>query len=188
MKYCANYANFYDLWKNEMQMRMTSFMTLPVHWQIIFLSFFSVPNKDPSKIFAPLDSALKIASDSADWSNHPSPFESAFAFRFSKKHKNLRDSHNIARAYFEGFKQRTRKHKNQRNSSMTDKVEIIAHDTTVCVTGGTGFIAAHIIAMLLKDGFKVNATVRSVKEESKLKFLKDLDKDSRLKFCCGLDN
>jgi dihydroflavonol-4-reductase len=65
---------------------------------------------------------------------------------------------------------------------MTDKVEIIAHDTTVCVTGGTGFIAAHIIAMLLKDGFKVNATVRSVKEESKLKFLKDLDKDSRLKF------
>lgn len=65
---------------------------------------------------------------------------------------------------------------------MSDKLEIQNEGTKVCVTGGTGFIAAHIIAMLLKDGYKVNATIRSVQDESKFKFLKDLDKNNNLKF------
>jgi len=52
----------------------------------------------------------------------------------------------------------------------------------VCVTGGTGFIASHIVAMLLEEGFAVNATVRSAKDSSKLEYLRKYDKHDRLKF------
>jgi nucleoside-diphosphate-sugar epimerase len=30
----------------------------------------------------------------------------------------------------------------------------------VCVTGGTGFIASHVIKLLLERGYRVRATVR----------------------------
>jgi len=50
----------------------------------------------------------------------------------------------------------------------------------ICVTGATGFIASHIIAQLLNEGYKIHATVRSLKESSKFKYLQDLDKDSKM--------
>jgi dihydroflavonol-4-reductase len=55
------------------------------------------------------------------------------------------------------------------------------NETTVCVTGASGFIASHIVKMLLDDGFKVNATVRSLKDETKLQYLKDMDPNGRLR-------
>jgi len=45
----------------------------------------------------------------------------------------------------------------------------------VCVTGATGFIAGHIIELLLKEGYPVRGTVRSLKNQDRLKFLTDLD-------------
>ena len=38
---------------------------------------------------------------------------------------------------------------------------------TVLVTGSTGFLAAHVIKVLLDHGFKVRGTVRSIKNEQK---------------------
>lgn len=37
----------------------------------------------------------------------------------------------------------------------------------VCVTGANGFLASHIVDELLRRGYKVRGTVRSVKDESK---------------------
>jgi len=45
----------------------------------------------------------------------------------------------------------------------------------VCVTGATGFIAAHIIKLLLQEGYHVNATVRSLKDKEKYQFLVDFE-------------
>lgn len=50
----------------------------------------------------------------------------------------------------------------------------------VCVTGGTGFVATHIIKLLLKDGYLVRATVRSLKDKTKYQFLTDLDTTNSL--------
>lgn len=36
---------------------------------------------------------------------------------------------------------------------------------TVCVTGGTGFLASWLIMRLLEDGYSVNTTVRSLKKD-----------------------
>ncbi len=43
-----------------------------------------------------------------------------------------------------------------------------------------GFIAAHMIQLLLEDGYTVNATVRSTKEEAKYQFLKQLPQKVRV--------
>jgi dihydroflavonol-4-reductase len=47
-------------------------------------------------------------------------------------------------------------------------------NTTVLVTGATGFVASHCIKHLLESGFKVRGTVRSLKNAQKNKFLYDL--------------
>ena len=36
----------------------------------------------------------------------------------------------------------------------------------VCVTGATGFIAGHLIELLLKSGYNVRATVRNTQSDS----------------------
>eukprot|EP00743_Colponemidia_sp_Colp-15_P008620 GILK01009380.1.p1 GENE.GILK01009380.1~~GILK01009380.1.p1 ORF type:complete len:343 (-),score=37.49 GILK01009380.1:35-1063(-) len=41
----------------------------------------------------------------------------------------------------------------------------------VCVTGATGFLAGHCIALLLDSGYKVHGTVRSLREEHKYEHL-----------------
>ncbi len=42
-------------------------------------------------------------------------------------------------------------------------------DTTVLVTGGTGFVAGHAILRLLGDGYRVRATVRSAGREAEVR-------------------
>jgi len=56
-------------------------------------------------------------------------------------------------------------------------------DEIVCVTGATGFVASHIIKILLEDGYIVRGTVRSASETKKFQYLLDLDKiGNRLTF------
>ncbi|MDY0746970.1 aldehyde reductase [Paucibacter sp. R3-3] len=43
------------------------------------------------------------------------------------------------------------------------------HDTQVLVTGGTGFIAQHCILLLLKNGYRVRTTVRSLAREPEVR-------------------
>ncbi|KAH0728259.1 hypothetical protein KY284_004124 [Solanum tuberosum] len=45
----------------------------------------------------------------------------------------------------------------------------------VCVTGGSGFIASWLIKMLLQHGYTVNATLRNIKDKSKVSHLLGLD-------------
>ncbi|GBM18507.1 Putative uncharacterized oxidoreductase YDR541C [Araneus ventricosus] len=45
---------------------------------------------------------------------------------------------------------------------------------TVLVTGASGFIALHIVRLLQREGYKVRGTVRSLKNEAKLKPLRSL--------------
>lgn len=47
-------------------------------------------------------------------------------------------------------------------------------EETVLVTGGTGFVASHIILQLLADGTTVHTTVRSLKNKAKVQPLFDL--------------
>jgi dihydroflavonol-4-reductase len=51
----------------------------------------------------------------------------------------------------------------------------MAEKELACITGASGFVAGHIIDQLLKKGYKVRGTVRSIKDKEKLKFLYDLD-------------
>ncbi len=61
--------------------------------------------------------------------------------------------------------------------------ERAAEQTTVCVTGGTGYIAGAIIARLLAAGHTVHATVREPNSQTKLQYLKSLpNANTRLKF------
>ncbi|PIG85823.1 cinnamoyl-CoA reductase [Aspergillus arachidicola] len=42
------------------------------------------------------------------------------------------------------------------------------------VTGASGFIASHVVRQLLENGYQVRATVRSIKNEKKIKHLLDM--------------
>ena len=44
-------------------------------------------------------------------------------------------------------------------------------DKPILVTGATGFVAAWVIEILLKEGYKVRGTVRSLKDKEKIAFL-----------------
>lgn len=46
-------------------------------------------------------------------------------------------------------------------------------DTTVFVTGASGYIAGHVIHQLLEKGYKVRGSVRSLSNETKVKHLTD---------------
>ena len=62
-------------------------------------------------------------------------------------------------------------------------IEKDAEPATVCVTGGTGYIAGATIARLLAAGHTVHATVRDPSNEQKLRWLKRLPHaDTHLKF------
>lgn len=62
-------------------------------------------------------------------------------------------------------------------------IEREAPPATVCVTGGTGYIAGAIIARLLAAGHTVHATVRDPANEQKLRWLKALPQaGTHLKF------
>lgn len=64
--------------------------------------------------------------------------------------------------------------------------EINASPATVCVTGGTGFVAGAIIERLLRGGHTVHTTVRDPSNEKKLTQLKALPGAAdRLKFFKG---
>lgn len=54
------------------------------------------------------------------------------------------------------------------------ETESSAKQTTVCVTGGTGYIAGAIIARLLAAGHTVHATVRDPNSQTKLQYLRSL--------------
>ncbi|CAN4110319.1 unnamed protein product [Withania somnifera] len=45
----------------------------------------------------------------------------------------------------------------------------------VCVTGGSGFIASWLVKMLLQRGYIVNATIRNIKDKSKVAHLLELN-------------
>ena len=46
----------------------------------------------------------------------------------------------------------------------------------VVVSGGTGWVAGHVIEELLKKGYTIHATVRDTSNTKKLQFLLDLEK------------
>lgn len=63
------------------------------------------------------------------------------------------------------------------------EAEASAPQATVCVTGGSGYIAGAIIARLLLAGHSVHATVRDPSNEKKLQFLRSLPgADAHLQF------
>ncbi|WP_367319262.1 NAD-dependent epimerase/dehydratase family protein [Streptomyces sp. HUAS ZL42] len=51
---------------------------------------------------------------------------------------------------------------------------------TVLVTGGSGFLAAHLVRQLLERGYRVRTTVRSTANEAKLKPLRAMQETGRL--------
>ena len=48
------------------------------------------------------------------------------------------------------------------------------NDELVLVTGASGFIATHIVKLLLEKGYRVRGTVRSLKDEKKVAPLRKL--------------
>mmetsp|Transcript_4420 Transcript_4420/g.15362 ORF Transcript_4420/g.15362 Transcript_4420/m.15362 type:complete len:362 (-) Transcript_4420:58-1143(-) len=55
----------------------------------------------------------------------------------------------------------------------------VKRGSTVAVTGATGFIGSHIVKILLERGYTVRAVVRSLKDEARLQFLKDMVKGTK---------
>lgn len=53
------------------------------------------------------------------------------------------------------------------------------NDALVLVTGVTGYIASHIAQRLLKEGYRVRGTVRSLENEEKLQWVKQLDPEAK---------
>ena len=53
-------------------------------------------------------------------------------------------------------------------------------DKPILVTGGTGYIAAHIIELLLTEGLTVRTTVRSLQNAEKISFLNKMKHHERL--------
>ncbi|PRP83489.1 hypothetical protein PROFUN_04363 [Planoprotostelium fungivorum] len=50
----------------------------------------------------------------------------------------------------------------------------MAKGELVCVTGASGFVASHLVALLLREGYRVRATVRSIKDAKKTAHLRRL--------------
>lgn len=48
------------------------------------------------------------------------------------------------------------------------------NEKLVCVTGASGFVAAHLVAALLQDGYRVRGTVRSLAIPEKYRYLTEL--------------
>ena len=51
---------------------------------------------------------------------------------------------------------------------------IMNSNTTVCVTGASGFIGSHLVKLLLEEGYRVRATVRDATNEDKTAHLRAL--------------
>ena len=49
-------------------------------------------------------------------------------------------------------------------------------DDTVLVTGGSGFVASHLVQQLLERGYRVHATVRSLADAAKVAPLRDMQR------------
>lgn len=47
------------------------------------------------------------------------------------------------------------------------------------VTGVSGYIACHVASLLLKEGYRVRGTVRSLQNEEKVQWLKQLGTDCK---------
>lgn len=56
---------------------------------------------------------------------------------------------------------------------------MITDNDLILVTGASGYIATHIVKQLLELGYRVRGTVRSLKNEEKVKPLRTLAKDSK---------
>lgn len=50
----------------------------------------------------------------------------------------------------------------------------ISKDSEILVTGGTGYVASHVIKLLLEEGYKVRSTVRSLAKKENYNFLYEL--------------
>ena len=51
-------------------------------------------------------------------------------------------------------------------------VVVVIDQMGVCVTGGSGYIASFLAEKLLKNGYKIHATLRNLEDKSKVGLLK----------------
>ncbi|GBG26543.1 3 beta-hydroxysteroid dehydrogenase type 4 [Hondaea fermentalgiana] len=58
---------------------------------------------------------------------------------------------------------------------LTSTVAVKPEDGCVLVSGATGFVAGHTIEVLLSKGFTVHGTVRSLEDEHKYSFLREIE-------------
>ena len=49
----------------------------------------------------------------------------------------------------------------------------------VLVTGANGFVGSHVVKKLIDEGYRVRATIRSLKDEKKIAPLKELAKNAK---------
>ena len=66
------------------------------------------------------------------------------------------------------------------DGSSSDEMSKSAGDTLVLVTGASGYIASHVVRLLLQRGYRVRGTVRNLKNESKIAPIRALDIGGRL--------
>ncbi len=57
---------------------------------------------------------------------------------------------------------------------MSENAEFDANATPICVTGASGFIAAHLTAQLLECGYTVRGTVRNADDAQRYAYLTSL--------------